>query len=117
MRVKPERRISYGVIVSLGDTYDIHNSELRLHVNALNHPHSDRSSAATSYTLLEQVRQQDQAAWFRLTELYGPLIYHWCRQSGLQAEDSADILQEVFRSLVTHIGGFERSKANGSFRA
>ncbi len=67
--------------------------------------------------MLEMVKRHDDAAWCRLTDLYGPLVYHWCRRSGLSPEDCADLLQDVFRSLVNHIGRFEKTEEQGSFRA
>ncbi|MDV6032108.1 MAG: sigma-70 family RNA polymerase sigma factor [Phycisphaera sp. RhM] len=67
-------------------------------------------------SLLERAKSRDEQAWKVLTELYGPLIYHWCRRSGLREDDSADLMQEVFRSLVIHVGSFEKADG-GSFRA
>ena len=75
-----------------------------------------RDAEATSQSLLELVRSSDEGGWRCLTELYGPLIYHWCRQAGLRAEDAADVLQEVFRSVVIHIESFEKTTTSGSFR-
>ena len=75
------------------------------------------SSFDTSDSLVRLVKARDEAAWKRLTELYGPLVYHWCRKSGLNSEDSADLLQDVYRSLVKNIEGFEKSPEHGSFRA
>ena len=69
-----------------------------------------------SSSLLERVRTGHAEAWDRLVHLYGPLVYGWCRQSGLQAADATDVVQEVFRGVATHIAGFRRSGRNGSFR-
>jgi RNA polymerase sigma-70 factor (ECF subfamily) len=74
------------------------------------------SGLNTSTTLLQLVKNRDEGAWQRLTQLYGPLVYHWCRKSGLSAEDSADMLQDVYRSIVQHIENFEKSAQHGSFR-
>jgi RNA polymerase sigma-70 factor (ECF subfamily) len=73
---------------------------------------------ATSLSLIERVKQRDQDAWQRFVQLYGPLIYGWCRKSGLQAEDAADVLQDVCRSLSAGgIDTFRRtSQRNGAFR-
>ncbi|MEZ6090113.1 MAG: sigma-70 family RNA polymerase sigma factor [Pirellulaceae bacterium] len=71
---------------------------------------------STSRSLLARVKQDDQDAWRKLTELYGPLIYSWCRRSRLSAEDSADILQDVFRSVVLNVASFDAGVATGSFR-
>ncbi|MCY2967410.1 MAG: sigma-70 family RNA polymerase sigma factor [Planctomycetota bacterium] len=71
----------------------------------------------TSYSLLHRARSHDEDAWRCLCQFYGPLIYHWCRKAGVGAEDSADLLQEVFRCLVVHLAGFQKTLATGSFRA
>jgi RNA polymerase sigma-70 factor (ECF subfamily) len=65
---------------------------------------------------LVRVRSQDQAAWQRLVSLYTPLVYHWCRTSGLQAADAADVGQEVFRAVARKIGEFRRDRPGDSFR-
>ncbi|TWT93964.1 RNA polymerase sigma factor [Stieleria varia] len=70
---------------------------------------------STSTSLLDLIREGDDQGWRCLTELYGPLIYAWCRGSRLGPEDSADIMQDVFRAVVLHIGNFEKV-ASGSFR-
>lgn len=75
-----------------------------------------RADSATSHSLLDRVRCRDEVAWRQLTELYGPLVYHWARQANLGPEDSADLVQDVFRSLVVSIGGFEKTPQS-SFRA
>lgn len=89
------------------------------HSQAANsHSGTDRPTGAeaTSLTLLDLVRSRDECAWRGFTQLYGPLIYHWCRKSGLPAEDAADVLQEVFGSIFLHIADFERRETRGSFR-
>ncbi len=78
---------------------------------------ASQSDASTSMSLLDLVRTHDEVAWRCMTELYGPLIYHWCRNAGLGADDAADILQDVFRSVVIHIATFEKTETGGSFRA
>ena len=70
----------------------------------------------TSLTLLERVRTEDERAWEQLVLIYGPLVYDWCRHQGLQAADSADMLQEVFRAVWRKIGDFRRDRAGDSFR-
>lgn len=74
---------------------------------------------STSDSLINKVRRFESDAWHRLSALYGPLVYSWCRQFGLQSNDAADAVQEVFRSVVQSIGQFRgRSEhsAGGSFR-
>jgi RNA polymerase sigma-70 factor (ECF subfamily) len=72
------------------------------------------SSASSS--LLERVKAHDPEAWRRLIEIYTPLIYGWCRQCGLQAEDAADIGQEVFSAVAANREGFRRDGPRASFR-
>jgi RNA polymerase sigma-70 factor, ECF subfamily len=73
-------------------------------------------STSTSRSLLERVRADDPAAWERLVGLYSPLVYHWCRQYGVQEHDAADVFQEVFQSIATHLGSFRREKPGDTFR-
>jgi RNA polymerase sigma-70 factor (ECF subfamily) len=73
------------------------------------------SHDSTDLSLLERVKD-DPSAWERLVELYGPLVYCWCQRSGLGREDSADVIQEVFLAVSTHIAGFRRDRAGGTFR-
>jgi RNA polymerase sigma-70 factor, ECF subfamily len=71
---------------------------------------------STTSSLLERARKQTPGAWERLTALYGPLVYGWTRRAGCQAEDAADVVQEVFRAVVIHLGGFRRERLGDSFR-
>jgi RNA polymerase sigma-70 factor (ECF subfamily) len=79
----------------------------------VNEEPSERS--ATSASLLARVLARDNAAWDRLLALYAPLVLHWCRAAGLQDQDQADILQEVFQAVAGGLPHFEKLPA-GSFR-
>jgi RNA polymerase sigma-70 factor (ECF subfamily) len=71
----------------------------------------------TSASLLERLRQPgDEAAWGEFVELYTPLIYYWARRVGLQDQDAADLVQEVFAVLVKKLPEFEYVEGK-SFRA
>jgi RNA polymerase sigma-70 factor (ECF subfamily) len=72
---------------------------------------------STASQLLAQVKANEGPAWRRLAALYTPLVYSWARRAGLQTEDAADVVQEVFRAVLTHIGGYEHRPRQGSFRA
>ncbi len=74
------------------------------------------AASSTSSSLLERVKARDPEAWRRLIALYTPLIYGWCRQCGLQAEDAADIGQEVFSAVAGNRQGFCREGPDASFR-
>ncbi len=71
---------------------------------------------SASGSLLERVKAHDPKAWRRLIEFYTPLIYGWCRQCGLQAEDAADIGQEVFSAVAVNREGFHREGPCASVR-
>jgi RNA polymerase sigma-70 factor (ECF subfamily) len=70
----------------------------------------------TSASLIVAIRRHDEAAWAQFVDLYGPLIYSWCRRSGYSPADSADLLQLVFVKVWTGMAGFQRGDAADSFR-
>jgi RNA polymerase sigma-70 factor (ECF subfamily) len=51
-----------------------------------------------------------------LSRLYGPLVYRWARQCGLQAHDAADIVQNVFVSVYRGIGKLSLAGPQATFR-
>ena len=75
-----------------------------------------QSSTATSPSLLRRVKKDDAAAWDRLVGLYAPLVYHWCRGADLPEQEIADVFQDVFQAVATHIADFRRDGANDTFR-
>jgi RNA polymerase sigma-70 factor (ECF subfamily) len=77
---------------------------------------SDPSEAsATSATLLARVRAGEREAWERLLSVYAPLVWHWCRQSGLKEQDRSDVVQDVFGAVAGRVGDFQ-ARAPGGFR-
>jgi RNA polymerase sigma-70 factor (ECF subfamily) len=77
---------------------------------------SDGPPLSTSTQLLARVREHDPAAWERLVRVYGPLIYAWARRQRLSADDAADVVQEVFRSVAAKIGDFRGDRPGDTFR-
>lgn len=77
---------------------------------------SDKRGSISS-TLLESVKARRPDAWRRLVDLYGRVVYRWCRKSGLKAEDAADVVQEVFAAVATHVADFNRQQPRNSFTA
>lgn len=71
---------------------------------------------SVSTSLLDRVKAQEPEAWERLVELYGPVVYEWCRIGGLQAEDAADVFQEVFGAVASRVNEFCRDGQGTSFR-
>jgi RNA polymerase sigma-70 factor (ECF subfamily) len=61
----------------------------------------------TPASLLERLRRPDeQQAWARFVELFAPLIYYWARRTGLQNQDAADLVQDVFLLLLRKLPEF-----------
>jgi RNA polymerase sigma-70 factor, ECF subfamily len=73
-------------------------------------------AASTSSGLLECAKRRDPDAWHQLARLYGPLIVQWCRQSSLNDEDAADVVQEVFISVATHLTDYRHERPGDTFR-
>ena len=73
------------------------------------------STDSTASSLLQRAKSRDETAWNHLIQLYGPLVYYWCRKAQLQAADAADIVQDVFHGVATGLGNFQRTHT-GSFR-
>jgi RNA polymerase sigma-70 factor, ECF subfamily len=70
----------------------------------------------TSVSLLQRLRQPvAQDAWGRFAQLYTPLLYSWARRLGLSEPDAADLVQDVFTTLVQKLPEF-RYEADKSFR-
>ena len=63
------------------------------------------------------MRDFDPDAWRTLSRLYGPLVYRWARQSHLQPQDAADLVQNVFVSVFRGIARFSHDRPEASFRA
>jgi len=74
------------------------------------------SGASTSRSLVMRLKEEDAIAWRDLVHLYSPLIIYWCRKQGANDRDCEDILQDVFRTVVTSIGNFTKDKPSSTFR-
>jgi len=79
-------------------------------------PYPGPNSQGTSTTLLAGVRAHDEAAWRRMVDLYGPLVYYWCRQGGASDEDAKDLVQQVFAKVFTGLDGFRKDRPGATFR-
>jgi RNA polymerase sigma-70 factor (ECF subfamily) len=70
----------------------------------------------TPTSLLERLRQPfEPEAWGRFVSLYTPLIYSWGRRAGLQEQDAADLVQDVFVTLLQVLPTFTYDRCQ-SFR-
>jgi RNA polymerase sigma-70 factor, ECF subfamily len=84
------------------------------------HDHIGKGQApdpgSTSSTLLGRLLQGDGEAWDRMVKLYYPLVYGWCRPRVGRAEDTKDVVQEVFAAVAKGLPGFRRDRQGDSFR-
>jgi RNA polymerase sigma-70 factor (ECF subfamily) len=70
----------------------------------------------TSLTLLDRLRQPgDDLAWGQFVELYTPVLLNWACRQGENAEDAADLVQDIFVALLQALPGFQRH-GTGAFR-
>ena len=70
----------------------------------------------TSLTLLGRLRADDADAWARLVRLYGPLVKNWVGRAGVTGADAEDLVQDVFREVVTALASFRRDRPGDTFR-
>lgn len=74
------------------------------------------SMNVTSASLLVRLRDlRRDEDWARFVKLYTPLLCFWANRLGLQQQDTADLLQEVFAILVVKLPEFNY-EPGGSFR-
>ncbi len=70
----------------------------------------------TSSSLLERLRTPNAGeGWPRFVKLYTPLLFYWARKTGLQEQDAADLVQEVFAHLLEKLPEFTYDRQK-SFR-
>jgi RNA polymerase sigma-70 factor (ECF subfamily) len=70
----------------------------------------------TSISLLNRLREGQSDAWQRLARMYAALVYAWCRRFDLAREDTADVVQEVFRAVHGSLSSFRHDRPGDSFR-
>jgi RNA polymerase sigma factor (sigma-70 family) len=71
----------------------------------------------TRVTLLNRLRDgKDSDAWREFIHLYGPVVYGFARNRGLQDADAADLMQEVLRSVVRNADKMDYDPKRGTFR-
>ena len=73
-------------------------------------------SRSISSSLLARVKAREPDAWRRLVKLYGPVIYLWARQAGLQPDDAADVVQEVLGAVADKVEDFRRERTGDTFQ-
>src|SRR5262245_30470350 len=74
-------------------------------------------SPSTRPSLLLRIRETgDHEAWSQFIALYGPLVYRYARNRGLQDSDAADLTQIVFQAVAKGIQQLEYDAQRGTFR-
>jgi RNA polymerase sigma-70 factor (ECF subfamily) len=64
--------------------------------------------------LLDQLRQTPaQETWSRFVRLYTPLLFYWARKLGMREADAADLVQDVFTTLVQKLPSFAYDQQKG----
>ncbi|MBL8848107.1 MAG: sigma-70 family RNA polymerase sigma factor [Planctomycetaceae bacterium] len=76
-----------------------------------------QDSPVTRASLLIRLRDRsDQDAWNEFVAVYGPVIYRFARNRGLQDADAADMMQDVLRSVTGAIDRLDYDPQQGRFR-
>ncbi|MBX9624735.1 MAG: sigma-70 family RNA polymerase sigma factor [Gemmataceae bacterium] len=61
----------------------------------------------TPQSLLDRLRKSGEPdAWGRFVALYTPILFGWARRLGLGPDDAADLVQEVFVTLLERLPEF-----------
>ncbi len=77
---------------------------------------AQRTTSTTSRDLLSLVRRRSGEGWREFVNLYGPLVYGWCRQAGVAPSDAADVTQEVFARVFAAIDDFRHDRPGDTLR-
>jgi len=76
-----------------------------------------KDNLLTRETLLIRLRNpEDDASWSEFAEIYTPLFYGFCLKRGLNHSDTADVVQEVMRSVARAMRGFQYDPSKGKFK-
>jgi RNA polymerase sigma factor (sigma-70 family) len=72
---------------------------------------------STRPSLLIRLRDPgDEAAWNQFVDLYGPILFRYCRRRGLQESDAGEVMQEVLLQVSRSIRSFRYDRDRGQFR-
>jgi len=58
----------------------------------------------------------DISAWKTFSEVYGRLVYRYCRRRGLQEADAVDVMQDVLVQVSRSMPRFDYQPQRGTFR-
>jgi RNA polymerase sigma-70 factor, ECF subfamily len=69
---------------------------------------------STSVSLLQRLHQPEaRDAWARFVRLYTPLLFYWARRLARADADAADLVQDVFVTLVQKLPAFNYEPGKG----
>jgi RNA polymerase sigma-70 factor (ECF subfamily) len=72
---------------------------------------------STPLSLLQRLQRSSEAeSWGRFVDLYTPVLCAWAARLGLPEHDAADLVQDVFATLVEKLPTFQYDETK-SFRA
>lgn len=112
-RFHPKRVFQYRYVIAINTCQTLSSPSLEIWTSCMT-----SSQSHTSLTLLGRVEANDRGAWELFVQLYGPLVYSWCRGAGFQQSDAEDVGQEVFRTVLSKLGTFTPGrKQSGAFRS
>lgn len=69
----------------------------------------------TSLSMLQGMRDHNPLQWNRFVQLFGPLVYGWCRKREIPEHDAADIVQDVFLAVAKQIDHFRKECPSDTF--
>lgn len=73
-------------------------------------------SSSTSRSIVDGLRLQREEDWQRFVTIYSPLLASWCLRMGLRDHDAAEVIQQVYTAVFTHVGEFDHQSPGTTFR-
>lgn len=71
----------------------------------------------TRVSIFTQLKRDEEAAWSRFVDEYGPMIVAWCRRRSLTEAETADVTQSVLLKLLMVMRESRYDHRKGSFRS
>ncbi len=106
---KPGHSVDFGKIMN--------NNLQELFLSALIPMSPMSNDLITHPSLLLRLRNSDdKSAWVEFVQVYGPMVFGYCRIRKLQESDAADVSQEVMIRLAKSMAEFEYKPELGRFR-
>lgn len=81
-----------------------------------NRQRADGGTLSTSRSLLARLHDGESMAWYRLVDLYSPLVRYWCRRLGVNEQDVSDLMQDVFQTVAAKLHLFRKDRPSDTFR-